>query len=306
MGAFGYWKYYRESQSSDHKIQKLIEAELPYNNSATFTLAVDYPTDDRGVIMFPYHDKNYYNPVVIIQKSLYFLNGYKQTKDQAYLDRVKIFSDKLIELSEEKSGAMYFPYRFDYIIHEDELDNNEIMKAPWYSGMAQGQALSLYTRLYQITDDQKYLTDAEKIFKSLKKNPGSDLPQVTMVDKDGYYWIEEYPMSSPDHTLNGFIFAIYGLYDYNSLKKDTASESIFLDAVRTVKRYIVDYRNPNDISSYCLKHRHKSLKYHIIHIEQLKMLSRMTGDTFFSDMANNFYQDYHRKKDYLKKKKKKK
>ena len=70
------------------------------------------------------------------------------------------------------------------------------------------------------TDETTKQEIADKIFISL-----SDVypePNVITVDRFINYWIEEYPNTffSPyhkrgsTHVLNGFVFAIWGLYDY--------------------------------------------------------------------------------------------
>ena len=43
-------------------------------------------------------------------------------------------------------------------------------------------------------------------------------PWISGIDGDNYLWLEEYPDSDqPNKTLNGKIFAIYGLYDFYQL-----------------------------------------------------------------------------------------
>ncbi|HDK36005.1 MAG TPA: hypothetical protein ENG82_03765 [Bacteroidetes bacterium] len=53
------------------------------------------------------------------------------------------------------------------------------------------------------------------------------------------------------------------------------------------------YRNVNDISYYCLKHKIKEADYHSIHIAFLRILFKITKDDYFNKMADIFYQDYH-------------
>ena len=38
--------------------------------------------------------------------------------------------------------------------------------------------------------------------------------------------LEEYPGSPPDHTLNGFIFALYGVYDYYVITRSDAASRL--------------------------------------------------------------------------------
>jgi hypothetical protein len=260
-------------------------SELPYAVHSLVSLDFDYPIDDQGVIVFIYEKSEYYHPVKISQKILQFLNSYIKTNNPEYLDRAKLFAQKLIEISFESKDAIYFPYDFDWPLH-----GNEEMIAPWYSGMAQGQALSAFVRLYKITREDKYLEISEKIFRSFTYFKGENEPWIVYVDEAGYLWIEEYPMEVQTHVLNGFIFGIYGLYDYYLLTKDPLSKQLLQASITTIHQYISEFRNEGNISFYCLKHKVKSVEYHRIHIYQLAMLYKITGDDFFQTMSDNFYQ----------------
>ena len=136
--------------------------------------------------------------------------------------------------------------------------------------------------------------------KSVTYVPEHLLPMSTVytfVDEEGYYWIEEYPINYPeeaaDQVLNGFIFSIYGLYDYYLLTKDPDVKKILKASITTVYNYIPEFRDEGDISFYCLKHHHKDIKYHFIHQDQLSTLTNITGDPFFQAMADSLYNDHH-------------
>jgi D-glucuronyl C5-epimerase-like protein len=55
-------------------------------------------------------------------------------------------------------GGWYFLYDFNFA---PLGDTGEILRAPWYSGMAHGRALSVFVRLYQATRDPKWRTAAD-------------------------------------------------------------------------------------------------------------------------------------------------
>jgi len=275
---------------TEYSVNELNYNELPYTGYSPASLGADYPTDDQGVIVFIREGNEYYHPVHIAQKILHFLDSYIQTNNPEYLDKAELFAQKLIEISFKFRDAIYFPYNFDFPLHRIE---EEKMIAPWYSGMAQGQALSAFVRLYKLIGENEYLEISEQIFRSFTHLRGESEPWVVYVDTMGYLWIEEYPMEVPTHALNGFIFGIYGLYDYYIVEKDKLSKILLQASITTVKQYITEFRNKGDISFYCLKHAMKNPKYHMIHIHQLTMLYKITGDEYFQTMADNFYSDYH-------------
>jgi len=278
-------------QVNNYTIRELPYGQRPYTGETLVSLEYQeiYPTDEQGVILFLYKEQGYYHPVNIAQWTLGFLDSYDQTGDPEYLDRAELFAQKLREISIEVKEAIYFPYTFDIPVHGHPVDQ---MVAPWYSGMAQGQSLSAFVRLYSVTGKREYLKTSENIFQSFLYLREESDPWTAFVDTSGYYWIEEYPMEVPGQVLNGFIFAIYGLYDYYLLTKDIVSRLLLQASITTIQRYISEYRNEGGISYYCLKHKHQDGGYHMIHIDQLYTLYRITGDDYFLEMAHNFEADY--------------
>jgi len=279
----------------DIKVEDFVLKKLEYESLPQgYTGRSIIPLEDlREIVELPtleYKGEEGYHPVRISRLLLALLNSYKATGEQAYLEKAEFISDKYIHTAIESNGAIFFPYTFDFYLHGIK---DELMKAPWYSGMAQGISLSAYVRFYQITKDQKYLEIADKIFKSFTnfKNNGHN-PWIVYVDKNGYYWVEEYPIWPPANTLNGFIFGIYGLYEYWLLKQDNESERVLKVALTTIKHYIAKFRNPGSISFYCLKHEVQSERYHKLHIEQLENLYQITKDRYFKEMADTFRLDH--------------
>ena len=201
---------------------------------------------------------------------------------------------KLIEESFRINSNIYFSYNFDIHPHGTYPDE---MLAHWYSGMAQGIGLAALVGLYNITGNEKYLTAAANVFSTFKRIGHYLKPWTVFIDEKGYYWIEEYPINFPedaaDKVLNGFVFGIYGLYDYYLLTKGSDEKDILLAAITTIHNYISYYRDIGDVSFYCLRHKHKDIGYHFLHQKQLSMLSKITGDPFFQSMADSLYDDHH-------------
>ncbi len=233
-----------------------------------------------------------YHPVFIAQHALYTLNEYDSSGSTKTLNHLKKIADKLISLSLKQDSAMFFPYTFQYSLH---TCIEETMMPPWYSGMAQGQILSVFTRLYEITGDSNYLDASHQIFNSYTRFKGSGhKPWVSCIDKKGYLWLEEYPRDLPCHTLNGMIFGIFGIYDYYRVTKDENAKRLLRASMLTIKRNMHKFRDKDEVSWYCLKHKNfngKNPFYHKVHIKQLKFLYRITGDEYFNKMADSLYQD---------------
>lgn len=272
------------------KIVRLDNTERPYTWGGVSPYD-NYPMDSSGVLLFLHDGYTYYHPVDIAQKILLFVNSYKITQDDEFLVRSKKFAQKLIDISYTVNDAIYFPYNFNWNLHGIP---GETMSSPWFSGMAQGQVLSAIIRLFEVTKDSSYLPICDKIFLSFTRQISGKKPWMTFIDKNGYLWIEEYPWErGPTLALNGFIFAIYGLYDYYILTQNNRCKKILDGSLTTIKKYIKVYRNEGDLSYYCLRHRIKYKNYHTYHTEQLLMLYKFTEDAYFYNMYLNFYNDYH-------------
>lgn len=269
---------------------------LPYNqlpNIGTSLNWLDDPSvqyDSDSVPLFEHGEKFYYHPVDLCHKAFTLLASFRQTGDSTQLTLLLKYVDRLIAESDEHGGAVYYPYHFDFALHG--LDEG-LLVAPWYSGMAQGEILGLLTRTFEVTGDSVYLDFAHRTFNSFLRIRGESEPWTVFVDSRGCYWVEEYPVWEPSMTLNGFIFAVYGLYDYFQLTQDSETEKVLTECLSTVKNYLPLFRRPGKPSFYGLRFRHWSQQYHLVHIKQLRQLYRYTRDPFFSDWADSLKADFY-------------
>ena len=89
--------------------------------------------------------------------------------------------------------------------------------APWSSSMAQGEAVSLLVRAGGLFHDRDYDACGARAMRSLL-DPAGGLVTAT---PEGSV-LQEYPTSPPAHVLNGWIFSLWGLYDYSLAGNDHA------------------------------------------------------------------------------------
>lgn len=246
-----------------------------------------------------YHDANrvpmrlidghlVYKPAGLGQYAINALNGYRATGDPRYLAMAENVARVFFKIGRTSGGGLYIPYLFDFAMHRNPYD---VIRKPWYSAMAQGLGLSLFTRLYQATGKLGYLVGARALFLSLRHIGRGTDPWVTYIDGSRYLWLEEYAQPYPEHTLNGFNFAAFGLYDYWLLTGDPTVLQEFRGAMTTLKANVMRYRNPGGPIDYCIKHGKPQIKYHEIVIAQLRFLSVITRDAYFSYAARVFASD---------------
>jgi len=274
---------------NEYTINDLPYEEKPYIEDYVRSKTMEN-FDQDSVPMYAHGNTLYYHPVYTSLFGIRFVDGYVRTGDANYLDLAERIAYKLVEISSESNEQFLFPYNFDYA-----YSGKEFLGAPWYYGMAQGRFLTLFSRLYNETGDETYLEWAEKTFDSLKLLKTEDPAEnwVAYIDEENFYWIEEYTVESkPVHVLNGFIFAIFGIYDYYLVTNDPKAKKLLNASITTIEHYIEEYQNPSAVSFYDLRYKPKNPFYHGVHVNQLNLLSKITGELYFKEMADLFESDY--------------
>lgn len=192
-------------------------------------------------------------------------------------------------MGDKQDSSIFFPYPFDFVLH----GRNETMHAPWYSAMAQGQALSCFARMYSKTEDKKYLCAADSVYNSLSSLYSKNKKLwVTAITQDSLLWLEEYPDIPINKTLNGKIFAIFGIYDYYQITKREDVKQLLQASLTTIYKEVEKFRVPGDKSYYCLKHKVQNAGYHKVHIRILKELYDITGEPYFREVSDLLKSDY--------------
>lgn len=245
------------------------------------------PDDSVRMGMLTYEGELHYHPVRMAFRMLGFWRSLQETGDPDFIVGIDHILNKLFEIGIWYEDAIFFPYSIDIYPHAGRgTANTTMLTSPWFSGMAQGQVLSVLSLMYQETNDSKYLEMAEPVFNSFFTQKSDFAPWVTYVDTAGYLWLEEYPFEEPSHVLNGFIYAMFGLYDYYACNPDDSIREYFLNAtLTTIENQIIRYRREGTISFYCLLHDYASESYHHVHIDQLKALSRISNNDYFQEIS---------------------
>jgi hypothetical protein len=218
------------------------------------------------------------------------LNTYRLTDDEFYLRRATAQAQRLLETHVRYGPAWFYPQRYTRYRHSN--GGGELMRNPWYSGMAQGQVLSFMVAMYETTGEQKYLQAARStLYSFLRLGPGAS-PWVITQESGGNLWIQEWPRLPLDYTFNGHMIASFGFYDYYRVTKDELALLLFRATASTALDHAAAFRRPGSCSAYCLLHGTANTKYHHIHITCLKHLYEFTGDVRFLDYAELYQSDF--------------
>jgi hypothetical protein len=104
-------------------------------------------------------------------------------------------------------------------------------------------------------------------------------------------WLEEYAKNPPTQPLNGHMYALFGVWEYALATESQAAAKVFDGAATTIRHQVQRFRVPGGISYYSLRVHAQYASYHCIHVWQLKLLTRMTGDPWFAKEGRRFGAD---------------
>jgi heparosan-N-sulfate-glucuronate 5-epimerase len=278
--------------------QELGEYYMPFAEKADYQGLYDA----SGIPLLDYHGKIgvQYNPIAIAQYGLGNYNLFRRSGDPVRRQKFFLAADWLRSHLETNSrGLAVWNHHFDW-------EYRDTLKAPWYSALAQGQGISVLVRAHKEArahnedrafkelEDTRYLDAAQRALASF--HTPVEEGGVVFTDERGDMWFEEYIVSPPTHILNGFIWASWGVYDYFLAKRDNSAQDLFSRAVQTLlhnlNRYDLGFWSLYELAGTRLP-MVASAFYHQLHIVQLRVMHRLTGENEFARVADR-WENYAR------------
>lgn len=253
----------------------------------TFAQKADYSGiyDANGIPMLDYLGAigPQYNPIAIAQYGLGNFNLYLKSSEPLRRAKFLKIADWLVaNLEQNRGGFRVWNHHFDF-------EYRTPLRAPWYSGLAQGQGISVLVRAHAETGSDIYEEAAQQAFQCMLASVEDG--GVICEDTTANRWIEEYIVSPPTHILNGFIWALWGVYDLALHSDDSRAWRVWNDSLATLKanlhRYDTGYWSLYEQSGTRLKMM-ASPFYHRLHIVQLRVLAQLAGDDFFEQYADRW------------------
>jgi hypothetical protein len=163
---------------------------------------------------------------------------------------------------------------------------------PWPSAFSQSRAISILLRGYQLTENEKYLQLAEEALLSYTK-PVSEGGVTSFTTHGPFY--EEYTADQPTLVLNGMIFALFGIMDFIRVyPENTIAIKIYDNGIETLKKILPEFdmgywtRYNLCQAKWYPEIDPATVGYQRLHISQLEVLFRFTGDDIFNEYANKF------------------
>lgn len=261
---------------------------------AYFTGAMPNATmlkDSGGVIYWDYGGSigKQYNPVTLIQAALAYYNRWLVDSDPAQAE-----SDKTAFLTQ-----------INWLISHQTPDGRWLytfrwgsQPLPWWSAMAEGEAMSALLRAYLMTGDPACLTAIERARSTFERDLTDNGVELSVaLGSDTYVVYQEYLTGYQANVLNGWIFSLVGLYETATYLGDSSAYFDFWGPDRGLAalKALLPYYDTGSWSFYNMVNPGKSVSgsldstaYHQLVIFQLRYLATISGDPFFSQYADRF------------------
>jgi heparosan-N-sulfate-glucuronate 5-epimerase len=246
-----------------------------YYNDFRVHLAVHAhePAEGRLALEMLTRNRTYVHPIVVVQLGIgaWMLVN----RDPGWREVVARTAEWIVD-EMDADGLLPFLYRYP---HTYQLD------PPWYSAMAQGEVASFLIRAARTLGEPELQAAAVKAGRPLV---AGDTPLVSMT-ADGPV-LQEYPTDPPSHVLNGWIYALWGLYDLSvSMPDPEPFGGAFLAGVDTLSVRLSRYEIGRNWSRYDLfPHPVANIAspfYHRLHIELLVAMNALAPRDAFVDCA---------------------
>jgi len=245
--------------------------------------------DAMGVIMLNYFgDLGYqYNPNAIAQLGLGFYDLYLDDPRDEYRQQVIVNAEWFIDHGRGvKDNVLLWEYTFPF-------EARQKLESPWRSALAQGQAISLLLRAYRLTESDRFLDAARQGYNAFR-HEGLLHEGGVICNADGFTWLEEVIIDPPDHILNGFIWALWGVYDYARFFNDPHARQLYDSCVITLEKHLscydLGYWTCYDLIAPPEPTMIVSRYYHNLHIVQMEGCFNITNKSTFRDYAKKWSQ----------------
>ena len=233
--------------------------------------------DYRGHVGFRH------NPIAIAQWGLgnhdLWLRGGGEARRARFLRAAGWLLDNL---EPNEVGLHVWPHRFQW-------EYQTLLPYGWYSALAQGQGLSLLLRAHRATGEARWLDAAERVLETFFHE--MEAGGIVHTDERGDLWLEEVILQPPTYILNGMMWASWGLYDHwvhtGSGRARTRWEESVATLLRRLGDFDIGYWSLYDIAGTPLPNV-ASPFYHALHVVQLRVTKRLSGETAFGAWAERW------------------
>ncbi len=224
----------------------------------------------------------HYNPLFSCYYGLVSYNAYLHTNEQENIDKFLLQVDFLNQYGIENPSGFWLPYYEDLPKFQ--------LKAPWFAGITQALAISVFIRAFIKTNQKIYRQRAMQLFQTffLSVENGGFLKHTP----EGFSWIEEYPSKNPTYVLNGFVFNLIALVEYYKVIDESIEVKERLNACFKSFFYSLHHYVFGMFTKYSRKNMaFSNIEYQGLYVFLFLHLYRLTGKPAFREMADFYNQN---------------
>lgn len=239
--------------------------------------------DEEGIPQIKYDGIPYDHPVTLCRYAFHLHGRITRGEGSLAAQFFKVV-DRLLSLQDER-GAFLYPFAYRLYGHD--------FAPGWPSGMAQGMAMSVLRRAHHLDPDPRFIQAGDKALEFLRIPREEGGVRTSLADihpsLSDYLWIEEFATIPANYKLNGFLFTLFGTYDWWQRDPVAATgppaeaRRLFHEGIRTVERTLHYF----DLLGYTATDLRYLVRpgtmprtngnYHRTHIFQLHSLAEITG-----------------------------
>jgi heparosan-N-sulfate-glucuronate 5-epimerase len=172
-------------------------------------------------------------------------------------------------------GALWWP---------SKLTDTKYVPLSVYSALPQAQVVSVFLRAFLLTEDPRWQRLALEALGPLL--PGGDSELVFESDEGPV--LEEVASDPPSHILNGWIYALWGLWEAKIVLEHDGAEAMLDSSLQCLRSklqlYDVGWWSRYSLYPHVLPDLAKPF-YHALHVDQLDVLHRLFGGADLADTA---------------------
>ena len=153
----------------------------------------------------------------------------------------------------------------------------------WLSALAQGCALSVLVRAYRLTQEKIFLEVARRAVCTFGRDILDGGVSAPLGEKGIFF--EEVAVYPAAHMLGGFLFALFGLYDYVTLTRDAQVEELISRSLATLRLLLDEFDSGFWTYADLLRGQFAMRADCALQVELLEALARYSGDEYYAQVA---------------------
>lgn len=228
-----------------------------------------------------------YHPISIVQYGLghfnRFVNKGNERDREIFLNCSTFLATNYAENIETKQATWFYNFPLKFPESKD----------PWFSGMCQGQILSLFCRAYTLTGNTNFKTISDKALLAFKY----EIREGGCIHRDDKgVFIQELAFSPITNILNGAMYAIIGILEYYKTFRTVLEfpEELIEGLIVRLDNFDTGYWSKY---SQNIRFNLADDYYHQVHIKQLEFLGESLGSEVLIYYSERFrsYQTKNKK-----------